>query len=196
MLWAVRGWNAPVLRGVSGFAARPTRLARERVRVVIIALDVGEKRIGVAVSDELELIATPRAYIRRKTTAGALEAVEQEIAREEAQLVVVGLPVSFDGQLHAQAQAIQSFGEKLRRRVARPLIYVDETLSSVRAEERLREAGVRPERIRERVDSEAAAIILEDVLAQRRRERQVREERAQDATEFTELDEQQEDESR
>ena len=153
--------------------------------MVIVALDVGEARIGVAVSDELELIATPRALIRRKTTAGALEAVAQEIARAEAQLVVVGLPVSFDGQLHAQARAIQSFAEKLRRRIAQPLIYADETLSSVRAEERLREAGVRPERMRERIDSEAAAVILEDVLEQRRREREQREreERAQRPTE-------------
>ncbi len=153
--------------------------------MVIVALDVGEARIGVAVSDELELIATPRALIRRKTTAGALEAVAQEIARAEAQLVVVGLPVSFDGQLHAQARAIQSFAEKLRRRITQPLIYADETLSSVRAEERLRQAGVRPERMRERIDAEAAAVILEDVLEQRRREREQREreERAQRPTE-------------
>ena len=149
--------------------------------MVIVALDVGEARIGVAVSDELELIATPRALIRRKTTAGALEAVVQEIARAEAQLVVVGLPVSFDGQLHAQARAIQSFAEKLRRRIAQPLIYADETLSSVRAEERLREAGVRPERMRERIDSEAAAVILEDVLEQRRRERERREREEREA---------------
>lgn len=140
--------------------------------MVIIALDIGDARIGVAVSDELELIATPRAMIRRKTTAGALDAIAQEIARAEAQLVVVGLPVSFDGQLHAQARATQAFAEKLRRRLSIPLIFADETLSSVRAEERLRQAGVRPERLRERIDSEAAAVILEDVLEQRRRERE------------------------
>lgn len=140
--------------------------------MVIIALDIGDARIGVAVSDELELIATPRAMIRRKTTAGALDAIAQEIARAEAQLVVVGLPVSFDGQLHAQARATQAFAEKLRRRLSVPLIFADETLSSVRAEERLRQAGVRPERLRERIDSEAAAVILEDVLEQRRRERE------------------------
>lgn len=140
--------------------------------MVIVALDIGEVRIGVAVSDELELIATPRAMIRRKTTAGALDAVTQELARAEAQLVVVGLPVSFDGQLHGQARATQAFAEKLRRRISIPLIYADETLSSVRAEERLRQAGVRPERLRERIDAEAAAVILEDVLEQRRRERE------------------------
>jgi putative Holliday junction resolvase len=163
--------------------------------VVIVALDVGEVRIGVAVSDELELIATPRAMIRRKSTAAALDAVAQEIARAEAQLVVVGLPVSFDGQLHGQARATQAFAEKLRRRITLPLIYADETLSSVRAEERLREAGVRPERMRERVDAEAAAIILEDVLAQRRRERE-RQDREARERQTTERDEHQEDERR
>lgn len=155
--------------------------------MVIIALDIGDARIGVAVSDELELIATPRAMIRRKTTAGALDAIAQEIARAEAQLVVVGLPVSFDGQLHAQARATQAFAEKLRRRLSIPLTFADETLSSVRAEERLRQAGVRPERLRERIDSEAAAVILEDVLEQRRRERE------RHVTEPAEQQEQQED---
>jgi putative Holliday junction resolvase len=166
--------------------------------VVIIALDVGAVRIGVAVSDELELIATPRALIRRKSTAAALDAVAQEIARAEAQLVVVGLPISFDGQLHAQARATQAFAEKLRRRIGLPLIYADETLSSVRAEERLRQAGVRPERMRERVDAEAAAIILEDVLEQRRREREQRDREAREARgrSTTERDAQQEDERR
>ncbi len=158
--------------------------------MVIVALDVGEVRIGVAVSDALELIATPRALIRRKSTAAALEAVAQEIARAEAELVVVGLPVSFDGQLHGQARATQAFAEKLRRRISQPLIYADETLSSVRAEERLRQAGVRPERLRERIDAEAAAIILEDVLEQRRRERDQRT-RAQRATEPNEQQEDQ-----
>lgn len=162
--------------------------------MVIVALDVGEARIGVAVCDELELIATPRALIRRKSTSAALDAVVQEITRAEAELVVVGLPVSFDGQLHGQARANQAFAEKLRRRISAPLIYADETLSSVRAEERLREAGVRPERIRERIDAEAAAIILEDVLEQRRRERAQREREARERPSI-EHSEQQEDES-
>lgn len=166
--------------------------------MIIVALDVGAVRIGVAVCDELEMIATPRVVIRRKTTEGALDAVAHEIARAEAQLVVVGLPVSFDGQLHGQARATQSFAEKLRRRIAVPLIYADETLSSVRAEERLREAGVRPERIRERIDAEAAAVILEDVLEQRRRERaqREREAHARHAPDESDGYEQQEDESR
>lgn len=137
--------------------------------MVIVALDVGSVRIGVAACDELELAPAPRATIRRKVTAAALDALEAEINRAEAGLVVVGLPVSFDGQLHAQARAIQSLAAKLRARITVPMAFADETLTSVRAEERLRAAGVRGERIRERVDAEAAAIILEDYLDQRRR---------------------------
>jgi putative pre-16S rRNA nuclease len=137
--------------------------------MVIVALDVGDARIGVAACDELELLASPRATIRRTTTAAALDAIVAEVQRAGAEMVVVGLPVSFDGQLHAQARAIQSFAGKLRRRLTIPLVFADETLSSVRAEERLREAGVRGPRIRERIDAEAAAVILGDFLEQRRR---------------------------
>jgi putative Holliday junction resolvase len=133
--------------------------------MIHLALDVGEKRIGVAVSDETETLASPRTTIRRASTAAALEAV----ARLGAEVVVVGLPVSFDGQLHGQARAVQSFAAKLRKRIPQPVVFADETLSSVRAEEALRAAGVRPDRIRERLDAAAAAVILQDYLDARRR---------------------------
>jgi hypothetical protein len=99
--------------------------------------------------------------------------VTKRAAWTRAALVVVGLPISFDGQLHAQARAIQAFGEKLRRRLAVPLVYADETLSSVRAEEQLRAAGVREERIHERLDAAAAAVILQEYLDQQRQARSV-----------------------
>ena len=145
----------------------------------ILALDVGAKRIGVAVSDELGLLATPRTVIVRRSTEAALDEIVRLALAEEASLVVVGLPISLDGQLHSQAQTVQRFGERLRRRLESlgtagtagtgiPLVYADEMLSTVRAEERLRAVGVRPQRIRERIDAEAAAVILEEYLDQRR----------------------------
>jgi putative Holliday junction resolvase len=137
--------------------------------MIHLALDVGEKRIGVAVSDETETLASPRATIRRTSTAAALEAVARLVAESGAEVVVVGLPVSFDGQLHGQARAIQAFAAKLRERTAQPVVFADETLSSVRAEEALRAAGVRPDRIRERLDAEAAVVILQDYLDARNR---------------------------
>lgn len=137
----------------------------------ILALDIGAKRIGVAVSDELGLLATPRTVIFRRSTEAALDEIVRLAQAEEASLLVVGLPISLDGQLHSQAQTVQRFGERLRRRLEAlqiPLVYADEMLSTVRAEERLRAAGVRPQRIRERIDAEAAAVILEEYLDQRR----------------------------
>ncbi|MFI5274032.1 MAG: Holliday junction resolvase RuvX [Ktedonobacterales bacterium] len=136
--------------------------------MVILALDVGDVRIGLAVSDETELLATPRGVIRRRSDAAAIEAIARTVAETGAAQVVVGLPVSFDGQLHAQAQAVQRFAAKLGARLALPLIFADETLSSVRAEEQLRAAGVRAEKMRERIDAAAAAIILQDYLDARR----------------------------
>ncbi|MGH2515728.1 MAG: Holliday junction resolvase RuvX [Ktedonobacterales bacterium] len=136
--------------------------------MVIVALDVGSVRIGVAVCDELEQIATPHATIRRTSNAAARDAIARVVAETGAELLVIGLPVSYDGQLHEQARSVLAFGRKLQGRLSVPMVYADETLSSVRAEEALRAAGMRPERIRERIDAAAAALILRDYLDTRR----------------------------
>ena len=135
----------------------------------VLALDVGSVRIGVATSDESEFLASPYTTIRRRSNQVALDAILRACQETEAGLVVVGLPVSFDGELHAQAESVQRFAEKLRARLPVPLVYADETLSTVRAEEMLRASGVRTERLRERIDAAAAAVILQDYLDQRNR---------------------------
>lgn len=145
------------------------RESSDLVDGVVLALDVGEKRIGVAVSDELGLLASPRTVIHRRTTRQAHDEIARLVREVGPCTVVVGLPVSLDGQLHWQARTVRRFAERLRSRIGVPLVYVDETLSTVRAEEQLRAAGVRPDRIRERIDAVAAAVILEDYLEQQRR---------------------------
>jgi putative holliday junction resolvase len=137
-----------------------------------MALDVGERRIGIATGDAEGGIASPFGVIQRRSTAGAVSAVLQAVAEQRAELVVVGLPLSLDGQPHSQAERVRAFAERLRRRLAVPLVYQDETLSTVRAEDALRAAGVRPERIRERIDAAAAAIILQEYLDAQRQEAQ------------------------
>jgi len=134
--------------------------------MVIVGLDVGAVRIGVAVGDELELLASPRSVIRRTSNAVAIEAIARVVREAGAGLVVVGLPISLDGKLHAQANAVRAFAERLRRVLPVPLVYADETLSTVQAEERLRARGVRPERMRRQIDAAAAAVILQDYLDQ------------------------------
>ena len=134
--------------------------------MVILALDVGEARIGVAVSDPSATLASPRGLIHRRSNAQALAAVAREVAAVGAELVVVGLPISLDGVVREQAHRVQRFGERLRSQIAVPVVYQDERLSTVTAAEALRAAGVRPERIKERLDAAAAAVILRDYLDQ------------------------------
>ncbi len=136
--------------------------------MVILALDVGEARIGVAVSDPTGMLATPRGVIRRRSTAAAIEAITRAVADAGAEEVVVGLPISLDGALHAQARRVQAFAERLRAHLRVPVMYWDERLSTVTAAEALRAAGVRPERIRARIDAAAAAVILQEYLDHRR----------------------------
>ena len=136
--------------------------------MVVVGLDIGAVRIGVAASDPSGVLASPRQVIRRSSNAAAIAAIARVVDETHAERVVVGLPVSFDGQLHGQAKSVQSFAEKLRPRLSVELVYADESLSTVRAEEAMRAAGVRPDRIRERIDAAAAAVILQDYLDQQR----------------------------
>lgn len=134
--------------------------------MVILALDVGEARIGVAVSDPSGTLASPNSTIRRRSNAQALAAIARLVTESGAELVVVGLPISLDGGIHMQARRVQRFGAALRSHLAVPVVYQDERLSTVTAAEALRAAGVRPDHIRERIDAAAAAVILRDYLDQ------------------------------
>ena len=136
--------------------------------MVIVGLDVGNARIGVAMCDELEIIASPHSVVPRVPAARALDAIRQVVETTGAGMLVVGLPVSFDGRLHGQAQSVLAFARRLRAVVSAPMVFVDESLSTVTAEDRLRVAGVRADRMRERIDAVAAAVILDDYITNRR----------------------------
>lgn len=151
--------------------------------MIVLALDIGQVRIGVAVSDPEGLLASPRGMIRRRSNAAATEAIVRMVAEAGAERVVMGLPISLDGQLHAQARAVQAFGRRLAARLNVPLEYWDERLSTVTAAEALRAAGVSPARMRERIDAAAAAVILQDYLDHQARAGQPSPAPARDATE-------------
>ena len=136
----------------------------------LLALDVGDVRIGVAVCDALEIAAYPLATLTR---AGSLRrdvaAVAAAAAEQEADAVLVGLPLSLDGGIGPQAQKTQGFARALANRVAVPVVLWDESLSSVEASERLIARGVSREKRRALIDQTAAALILEGYLEHRRR---------------------------
>ena len=132
----------------------------------IIALDVGDKRIGVALSDPLGLTAEPLTVITR--TAGIkadLRAVEELLHKYEVSKIVIGMPVMLAGEEGVQAGKVRKFVERLSRRVRIPVETWDERLSTVEAERLLLEAGESRSKRKQNIDKIAAAIILQGYLA-------------------------------
>ena len=129
-----------------------------------LGLDVGDRRIGVALSDPTGMLATPLAAIDRRAAQGGLETVARLARENEAAAIVVGMPVSLDGSIGPQAQAVQSFISALSEVCPLPIHTVNEQYTSAEAERRLRDVGVEPSREPGRVDALAAAIILQEWL--------------------------------
>ena len=135
----------------------------------VLALDVGERRIGVAVGDPTGLLATPIDTVDGEKESLALDEVVRLIAEYEVEEIVVGLPLSLSGRSGAQARRVREFAEAIGRRAPVQVIFQDERYSSVQAERLLRDSEKRPSRDKGRIDSAAAAIILQSYLDSRRR---------------------------
>ena len=132
-----------------------------------LALDVGEKGIGLAISDAGGLLAHPRGALVRKGEEKDIEAILEMIKAEQVERVVVGLPRSLNGSLGPQARTILAFVEALRGRLPVPVEVWDEKLSTAEAERLLLEAGHRRPS-KKSLDAAAAAVILQGYLDQRR----------------------------
>ena len=131
----------------------------------VLAIDFGEKRIGLATADAPGGLATARQTLSRTSDEAAAAAIGRLCREEEVGLLLVGVPRSPDGVESAIAPRIRSFAEKLSRATGVPAELYEETLTSDEAARRLRG---RPSRAG--VDAEAAAVLLEDWLAHRGKE--------------------------
>lgn len=130
----------------------------------VLALDVGQKRVGVAVSDSLSVSITRLEFIPRTNWKHLLRVVDQLIKRFDAKTLVIGLPLRLNGSAGEAADEIRSVAAKFAKSLDLPVYLQDERLSSRQAEENLRERGRHGAQISELVDSEAAAVILRDFL--------------------------------
>lgn len=133
-----------------------------------LGLDVGTKTIGVAVSDELETVATSLEVIRRVGWKKDTARIREIIAKYGIGGIVVGLPRRTDGTLGPEAQAVQAFADKLQRQVNLPLYYYDERFTTKMAEQALLAFDVSRKKRREVIDGVAAAVILQSWLDSRR----------------------------
>ena len=131
-------------------------------------MDVGARRIGLAVSDPMGILATPKGHIDRRGMAADVEAVALKAEELDAKAVVVGMPYTLKGRMGAQAQQVAEFCQRLEADGRVNVSTWDERFSTFEAESRLRAAGRKPSRDRGRSDAAAAAVILQAYLNSRR----------------------------
>lgn len=135
----------------------------------VLALDLGSKRIGVAVSDRSGTIAGPLTVLQRSGDKGRdHRAIRALVEEEEAEAVVVGLPLSLDGTIGRAAQAALDEVDALASVVGVPVATCDERFTTVSAERPMREMGMNAKQRRKVVDKMAAAVILQAWLDRRR----------------------------
>jgi putative Holliday junction resolvase len=126
----------------------------------VIAIDLGARRIGVAITDALGIAAHPHATIARKGGQRDLDAIAALVRDLDAERVVLGLPLSPEGEVGRAAKSAQTFAERLRAALSVPVELIDESFSTVEAEEVLLEADLSRARRREVIDRIAASVIL------------------------------------
>ena len=130
----------------------------------ILGLDVGDSRIGVAISDPVEIIATPLTVITRDDDNIAIAAIGQLVGQYDVKRIVIGLPYSLDGSIGRQANKVKDFVDKLSQSTNARIELRDERLSTVAAQRLLRGAGNKKAGKRSHIDAAAAAFILQGYL--------------------------------
>ena len=130
----------------------------------ILAIDLGEKRVGLAISDALSISITRLAALRRTNWKQMLRSVDELVRRFDAKTVVIGFPLQLNGFSGDAAENVRGIALKFARSLSIPVYLQDERLTSVEAEENLRAAGHRSDTVPDLIDSEAAAVILRDFL--------------------------------
>ena len=137
----------------------------------IMALDVGNKRIGVALSDELQILAQPLYTIHRKGIERDIEEIVKIINDNNVEEVIVGLPKNMDGTTGFQGEKTIKFAEVLRQSTDRPLIMWDERMTTISARRIMIENDVKQKDKKNLVDTLAAVVILETYLSRKNMER-------------------------
>ncbi|MDN5278457.1 MAG: putative pre6S rRNA nuclease [Clostridiales bacterium] len=132
----------------------------------IMALDVGNKRIGVATCDRLEIAATPHSVI--KAGKNAVNEVLKIIEQDGVEAIVIGLPTSFDGVERESCARARFFKNELAAKTQLEIEFYDERLTSKIAEASLIEGGMRREERKAHIDAVAASVILQGYLDNRR----------------------------
>jgi putative Holliday junction resolvase len=133
----------------------------------LFAIDLGAKRVGIAVSDELRITVTALDCLERRSWKDLLKRVAAIIESYDARALIIGLPLNLDGTRGEAAEEASRIAENFRKSLSVPVFLQDERLTTVAAESGMRAQGLRHEEISRRIDSESAVIILRDFIDQR-----------------------------
>ena len=131
---------------------------------ILLGLDVGDTRVGVALSDALGVAAHPLCTLTRKNRKVDLIAISDLVFIHKVERVVIGLPISLDGSIGAQAKKVQKFAQRLEHVIDIPIEFQDERFTTAEAEDILRELNKDTNAQKELIDEVAAVIILNDYL--------------------------------
>ena len=134
----------------------------------ILGLDIGDRKIGVALSDPSQVLATPLSTIIRDEDAKTINQIASLIRKYGASQIIIGLPYSLSGAIGKQAEKVLAFKQKIAGAVNVEIIMQDERLSSVSANQKLREAGKKGNKLKNEMDAAAATVILQSFLDERK----------------------------
>ncbi len=158
--------------GAPGSRAEPGHARAEHgngAGVRAAAIDLGAVRVGLAVADELGLLAHPRPFLDGRSPKALLATLVELARREGVEVFVVGLPRALSGREGGPARRAREFAERLRVETGVEVELVDEWLTTREAQARLKEGGWTEREWRQKVDSAAAAVLLQSWLDGRRR---------------------------
>ena len=130
----------------------------------LMALDIGDRRIGVALSDPGQTLARSLQVIRRRSRNADMSVIASLVREHEVEKIIVGHPLQLDGTSGEQACRVEAYAAELREVLATPVILWDEGFSTVRARQLMIEAGTKRKDRKSRIDAVAAAVILQDYL--------------------------------
>ena len=130
----------------------------------ILGIDYGERRLGISVSDSLNIIALPLMVIDRKKNIKYLDKIKKLIIENDISLIVVGLPITLKGTSSIQTEKTKIFISELSKKIDKPIKTIDERLTSIEAEKILIQKGVKTGHNKSQIDQISAIIILQEYL--------------------------------
>ena len=135
---------------------------------IILGLDIGDSRTGVAISDELGIAAHPLCTIQRKSRKAVLAELQELVTAHKVERIVVGLPLQLNGEEGVQARKVKQFAERLEQQINLPIVFWDESFTTAEASQILRGTKKRRRKRKQVIDQVAAVLILEGYLEELR----------------------------